>query len=279
MTAVDRPDFPLTGERISWSAIIAGAIAAAALAFILHGFAAAIGLAVSSAAPTWRDASIALVILSGLYLILAALASYGLGAYLAGRMRPAIAGTPPADADYRDGVHGLLTWALATVLTGLLLLLSAQALPRLAAPGAGSPAASVAGENIIAMDLDRLFRGGERRQQADVEQPRAAAARILLTVSSHNGMRADDRAELVRLVSTTTGLAPADADRRVTEVAGAAKTNIDRARRSTVILAFMAAAAALLGAVAAWFAGIAGGEHRDRRTTVPAFLEWSSVRR
>jgi hypothetical protein len=279
MTVVDRPDFTAPGERISWSAVIAGAMAAAALAFILHGFAAAIGLAVSSPAPTWRDASIALVILSGLYLILAALASYGLGGYLAARMRPVIAGTSPADADYRDGVHGLLTWALATVLTGLLLILSAQALPRLAAPGATSPATSVAGENIIAMDLDRLFRGGERRPQVDVEQPRAAAARILLTVSSHNGMRADDRAELVRLVSATTGLAPADADRRVTEVAGAAKANIDRARRSGVILAFMAAAAALLGAVAAWFAGIAGGEHRDRRTTVPAFLEWSSVRR
>jgi hypothetical protein len=66
--------------------IIAGAIAAAALALVPHTFALAIGLSVSSTAPTWRDASFALVALSGLYIILAALA-YGLGGYLAGLMR------------------------------------------------------------------------------------------------------------------------------------------------------------------------------------------------
>jgi hypothetical protein len=92
-------------------------------------------------------------------------------------------------------------------------------------------------------------------------------------------MKAEDRTELVRLVSATTGLAPADADRRVTEVAGQAKLNIDRARRSTVILAFMAGTAALLGAAAAWFAAIAGGEHRDGRNPVPRWLDWAPVGR
>ena len=58
-----------------WGPVIAGAICAAALAFVLHAFAAAIGLSVSSTAPTWRDASVALVLLSGLYLVLAAVAS------------------------------------------------------------------------------------------------------------------------------------------------------------------------------------------------------------
>jgi len=263
---------------ISWSAVVGGALAGAALAFILHSFAAAIGLAVSSGAPTWRDASIALVLLSGLYLILTALASYGFGAYLAARIRPASSAPVAADAEYRDGLHGVLTWALATVLTGLMLLMVAQALPRLAAPSAGGagPATSVAGENIIAFDLDRLLRGGERRQQqADFARTRAEAARILLTVSGHDGMRADDRAELVRLVSSTTGLAAADADRRVTEVAAQAKVNIDRARRSAVILAFMAGAAALLGAAVAWFAAIAGGAHRDDRSPVPPYLDWA----
>ncbi len=40
-----------TATDIQWSAIIAGAIAASALAFVLHSFAAAIGLSVSSTAP------------------------------------------------------------------------------------------------------------------------------------------------------------------------------------------------------------------------------------
>jgi hypothetical protein len=262
--------------NVSWSGIIGGAVAAAALAFILHSFAAAVGLAVSSTAPTWRDSSISLVLLSGLYLVLVALASYAFGGYLAARIRSPVTAAAGADAEYRDGLHGILTWALATVLTGLMLLITAQALPRLAAPSAGStgPATSVAGENIIAFDLDRLFRGGDRRQQLDLERSRAEAARILLTVSSHEGMRADDRSELIRLVSFTTGLPPADADRRVTEVAAQAKRNIDRARRSAVILAFTAGAAALLGAAAAWFAAIAGGAHRDNRSAVPVYLDW-----
>jgi hypothetical protein len=72
---------------LEWEPIIAGAIAAAALALVPHTFALAIGLSVSSTAPTWRDASFALVALSGLYVILAALVSYGLGGYLAGLMR------------------------------------------------------------------------------------------------------------------------------------------------------------------------------------------------
>src|SRR5262245_63962526 len=77
---------------LSLHPIIAGAIAAAALALVLHSFALAIGLAVSSTAPTWRDASFALVALSGLYVMLAALASYGLGGYLAGLMRARLRG-------------------------------------------------------------------------------------------------------------------------------------------------------------------------------------------
>ena len=51
---------------VNWGAITAGALAAATLAFVLHSFGVAIGLAVSSSAPTWRDASFALVALSGL---------------------------------------------------------------------------------------------------------------------------------------------------------------------------------------------------------------------
>lgn len=41
--------------NIQWSAIIAGAIGASALAFVLHTFAGAIGVSISSTAPTWRD--------------------------------------------------------------------------------------------------------------------------------------------------------------------------------------------------------------------------------
>src|SRR5204863_7208346 len=79
-------------------------------------------LSVSSTAPTWRDASVALVLLTGLYLVLAAIASYGFGGYLAGRLRPAITDGTSEETEFRDGAHGLLVWAIATVLTALLAL-------------------------------------------------------------------------------------------------------------------------------------------------------------
>src|SRR5262249_343397 len=49
-----------TAVGFHWTPVVAGALAAAALGFVLHSFAIAIGLGVSSTAPTWRDASFAL---------------------------------------------------------------------------------------------------------------------------------------------------------------------------------------------------------------------------
>lgn len=261
---------------LQWSAIIAGTVAAAALAFVLHSFAAAIGISVSSTAPSWRDTSFALVLVSGLYVLLVAVAAYSFGAYVAARVRARFAPAPAEQVEFNDGMHGLIVWALATLLTGFLALAAVEALPRLAAPSGTSagPAASAAGENIIAFDLDRLFRGGERRPAADLTYARSEAARILLTTASHSGMQADDRAYLVRLVSAETGLAPPDADRRVTDVAAAAQADINRARRSAIVLGFMIGAAALVGAAIAWAAACIGGRHRDGREAVPSWLDW-----
>jgi hypothetical protein len=276
MTNVDTRPVPV-GEavtmRIDWGAIVAGAIAAAAIAAVLHSFATAMGLSVSSAAPTWRDASAVLVLLSGLYLVLAALAAYGLGGYVAGRLRNRLTGAGPDQVEFHDGMHGLLVWALATLMTVLVAFATAQALTRLAAPSSG-PATSVAGENIVAYDLDRLFRS-ERQPQGDVNALRAEAGRILLTASSHRGMASDDRAHLVRLVAARTGLAAPEAERRVDDVVARARENIARARRSAVVVAFSAGAAALLGAIAAWFAACAGGRIRDGAETPSALWDWS----
>jgi hypothetical protein len=261
-------------SSIQWSSIIGGAITAAAVAFVLHGFATGIGVSISSTAPTWRDASFPLVFLSGLYLLLVAVVSYGVAGYIAARLRAREADAAGETA-FRDGMHGLLAWGLATLLTGVMALAVAQLTPRLAAPEGSNagPATSIAGENIIAYDLDRLFRG--ERPQTNINYARAEAGRILLTVSSHNGMTQDDRNYLVQLVAATTGLSQGDADRRVADVAARAKADIDRARHAAAILAFMAAAVALLGAAVAWFAACAGGRHRQGIETVPAFWDWT----
>jgi hypothetical protein len=57
MTSIEPRAEPLTDGavlQIQWGPIVAGGIAAAALALVLHNFAVAIGLSVSSPAPTWR---------------------------------------------------------------------------------------------------------------------------------------------------------------------------------------------------------------------------------
>jgi hypothetical protein len=274
---IDDPRAALSDRSVlyvQWGPVFAGAVAAAALALVLHSFAGAVGVSVSSTAPTWRDASTALVLLSGLYLILVALASYGLGGYVAGRARVPLGSGTPDEVEFRDGAHGLLVWAIATLLTGLLAFGAVQALTRLAAPAGGQAGAStsVGSENLVAYDLDRLFRSDRRPAESD-EQIRAEAGRILLTTAGHRGLAAEDRAYLVRLVAGRTGLAPADAERRVDDVVARARDNIRRARRGAVILGFMAGAAALVGAAAAWFAAAMGGRHRDG--AVAPSMTWS----
>lgn len=277
--SMDAPARPLAAQYsdIRWGAVIAGAIAAAALAIVLHGFALGVGFSVSSTAPTWRDASFGLVFASGLYLVLVALASYAFGGYVAARARGPVTADAVETSEFTDGLHGLVMWGLATLLTLLLALAAAQAASRLAAPSGSSagPATSVGGENLIAYDLDRLFRGAENRGQQNVTYDRSEAARILFTASSHRGLQQDDRAYLVRLVSAATGAAQPDAERRVNEAVTSTHDAISRARRAAVVLAFMIAAAALLGAAMAWYAAVEGGRHRDGRVAAPMWMDWS----
>ena len=260
---------------IYWGGIIAGAICAAALASVLHAFAGAVGISLSSTAPTWRDSSTALTLLSGLYLILVALASYSFGAYVAARMRVPLANAGEA-TEFQDGINGLLVWALATLLAGLIALAVAQAVTRVSTPSVGSAETSVAGENIVAYDLDRLFRSDRRPAgfEGNIGYSRAEAARILMTASSHRGIQSDDRNYLVRLVSALAGLAPPEAERRVDQIIAQAKENISRARRTVVILGFMVGAATLLGAASAWYVSIAAGRHRDGRETLHSLWDW-----
>ena len=254
---------------ISWGAVIAGAIAASALTFVLITFGAAIGLAIASPSATWRDTSVALALLSGLWLLLTAIASFALGGYLAGRLRATGESTTADEVELRDGLHGLLVWGLAILIGAALALGLARTA---AAPATGNvlaPTASTA-EPLLAFELDRLFRADRRPGEAVEPDVRAQAARIITTSLGHADMAAEDRAYLVRLLMARTGLAQPDAERRVTEVIAQARRAIRRARANAVILAFMAAASLLAGAAVAWFAAGFGGRHRDGEA-VPAF--------
>jgi len=260
---------------LSWTAVILGALVAAALSSILLTFGATIGLGLSSAAPTWRDASAALWLASGLYLILQALVSFGVGGYIAGRTSPAVVPLDPEETEHRDGLHGLGAWALAVTLGATLTAFVGSAALTRSNPTSTATNSSAA-EPLLSYELDRLFRGPRRPANVDLAQPRAEAGRILLTASSHTGMSSDDRAYLVQFVVATTGLAPADAEKRVDAVIADAQTAIKQSRRSSVILAFSVAAALLLGAVISWAAACVGGRHRDGEP-LPHWMRSSSA--
>jgi hypothetical protein len=50
--------------------------------------------------------------------------------------------------------------------------------------------------------------------------------------------------------------------------------NIDRARAGAAIIAFFAAAVALVGAAIAWAAACVSGHHREGLEAVPEFWDW-----
>jgi hypothetical protein len=260
-----------TRSFVQWSAVVAGALVAAALSLVLISFGSAIGLAILSSSPTWRDASPALAVGSGLFLLLTALVSFGLGGYLAGRLRERWSTTVPSDAvEFRDGVHGLLAWAIAAVISGLVIAASLAGVASKAVEPATSPAATT-GEPLIAYELDRLFRAERHPPQADLTYSRAEAGRILLAATGRQGITPDDRTYLARLVAATTGIAQPDAERRVDMAITGATVAVQKARRSAVILGFSTAASLLLGAAAAWYAATLGGRHRE--DVAPA-LSW-----
>jgi hypothetical protein len=246
--------------NLDWTSILAGALVAAAISSILVTFGAAVGLGVSSASPTWRDASIALWILSGLFLILQSLVSFGCGGYFAARVRSPYNSTATEDIERRDGFHGVASWALAVLIA---LVVAASVSLAAGRPTALTAPQSSTEPSALSYEIDHLFRSPRRLPASDVAPLRSEASRILLTSSSHQGVTSDDRTYLTQLVAAVAGLTGADAERRVDSIISESRQALSHARAAGIILAFSVATALLLGAVAAWAGAEAGGHHRD----------------
>lgn len=263
---IPTPGGPLS--YIHWGPGIAGALVAAAMSFVLMGFASAVGLMVASPSPTWRDTSLWLVILSGFWIIVVAVGSFAAGGYLAGRVRSTWRAAPD-EVEFRDGVHGLIAWALGVMLGAMLLTLTATTFA--ASTGASAPRDTAGAPGFLAYEVDRLFRS-DRRPEGATTEARAEAARILMKGFGRQDLPADDRTQLVRITSAVSGLAPGDAERRVIQVLAEARTAAAQARRSAVILGFCLAAGLAAAAAAAWLAAGVGGRHRDSEFAPP--MRW-----
>jgi len=261
---IPTPGGPLS--YIHWGPVIAGALLAAAVWSVLMAFASAVGLMIASPSPTWRDTSVWLAILSGFWVIVVTVGSYALGGYLVGRVRSTWRAAAD-EVEFRDGAHGLLAWALGVVLS-VALLWATAATYTAATNATQSPRESAGAPTFLAYELDRLFRS-ERRVEPVPAELRAEASRLIMKGVGRNDLPSDDRTHLVRMVAGTTGLAPADAERRVVQVIAEARNAASQARRSAVILGFCTAAALAAAAAAAWFAAGIGGRHRDSEFAPP----------
>ena len=268
---VPTPGGPLS--YIHWGPGILGAIVAAAISFVLMGFASAVGLMVASPSPTWRDTSVWLVLLSGCWIVIVAVGSFALGGYLAGRVRSTWAAAPD-EIEFRDGAHGLIAWAIAVLLGAVLLSLTASTF---AASTPSAPRDTAGAPAFLAFELDRLFRS-ERRIEPVPAEIRSEAGRILMRGLGRTELPTEDRAQLTRLTAAATSLAPADAERRVIQVIADARSAASQTRRSAVILGFCLAAGLAAGAAAAWVAAGIGGKHRDSKFAPPLRFGRARVR-
>jgi len=136
-----------TGKANDWGAIIGGALGAIAVSIIL--FTAGFGFGISTVEP-WsfaNEAPATFAIGTGIWLIVMQWLSAGFGGYLAGRLRAKWTALRTDEVLFRDTAHGLLAWALATVIVAALFAIGtgiAGTAAVTADPGAAADAADAA---------------------------------------------------------------------------------------------------------------------------------------
>jgi hypothetical protein len=278
----------LNNPGVSWGAVLAGAAAAAALSFILLIL--GVGLGLSSVSP-WSFNATAIGVSTIVWLAFMQLAASGIGGYMAGRLRVKWSSIHTDEVHFRDTAHGLLAWAVATLLTVALLAGGTRAVLSgaidagsgvAAAVGPAAAAGAKAGEggstNPLDYFSDMLLRAapaaGTGEAGSTVADQRVEIGKIFATSLSTGSLAADDRAYLGQVVASRTGVTQAEAEARVdavyaraTKAAADAKAKAqqaaDTARKAGAHTALWMFVALLLGAFVASLAATFGGRQRD----------------
>ena len=272
------------GSYVEWGAVIAGAVTAAALSFLLLTFGSAVGLSLSSPWPHAGVSGLTLVILATLFAILVQVGSFAAGGYIAGRMRARWHDAVATESQFRDGAHGFLVWALGIVIGAVIAVGTVGSAAKTGAQlgatvaggialGAGAAAGGAAngamqGSNPMDYTVDLLFRPAA----AEPATPQAAvpgaalpgampaaspqsdpgyrgqAARILSGGFARGDVQSGDREYLAKLVAARTGLSQQDAQARVDQTITQAREAAARAETEARIAADKARKAGILAA-------------------------------
>ena len=245
---------------VSWAAVAAGSVAAAALTLVLLAFGAGMGF---SAVSPWGNSGVSartFQIGTGVYLIVVAMLASTVGGYIAGRLRTRWVGVHTHEVFFRDTAHGFLAWGLATVVSAAFLAAAASNVA-----GGASTTQSAAPGGPVDYYVDALLRpnAAASPNTSDSVAIRREIARILTTGLRNGDVAAPDRTYVAQVVAARTGLSQADADKRVSDVLTQAKTDLDDARRAAAKLSLWLTASLLMGAFCASLAATEGGHVRD----------------
>ena len=296
MTTMAVTDISQTEQStVSWGAVIAGGVAAAALSLFL--LALGVGLGLSSISP-WSDQGVSastFQVGTGVYLVAMAMLASAVGGYLAGRLRRVWTGVHNDEIYFRDTAHGLLAWAVATIVSATVLGAAATHITAGAAagiaPAATAGAATASQSQPTDLYVDTLFRADPGQSGAAAQQPtplgagaaspaqgnrgsasRAEVGRLFAPVLRKGGdISAADRTYLAKVVAARTGLSQADAEKRVDDTIARAKQAADDARKTAAHLMLWLAAALLAGAVASMLGATEGGVLRDSKWYEPGW--------
>ena len=156
------------GSYVEWPSVFVGAVVALAVAFVLLTFGAAVGLTAVSPWTSTRGSIVAVSIGAAFWMILVHIWAFGLGGYLAGRMRHRRSGAAPTEVEFRDGTHGIAVWGLAVTTGAIVAALVAASVAR-GGLEAGASAARTSDPTTVATDLllrtTRPLRTGRRRRR------------------------------------------------------------------------------------------------------------------
>lgn len=270
-----------TPPHVDWPAIFAGALVAAAIAFVLGAFGSAIGLSLVSPFRGEGTPATLMLIAIGIWTLWVAASSFMAGGYLAGRLRRRVADASEHEVDIRDGCHGLVVWGLGVLIGGALLATGIQTTAKVgttataAATASAAAAATTAKPGQLQYYVNRMMRADDPSVTTASAARNSEVARIL---ERRGTISKDDRAYLGKLVAAQTKLPADQAAERVNatltsleEAETQARLAADIARKVSVIAAFLLAASLLIGAAGAWWGARMGGRHRDEQTVFAAF--------
>ena len=271
---------PSSASYIDWGAIIAGAVLAAAISTLMTAFGAAIGLSSTSPFTGEGISANALGIATAIYIIWVLISSFLAGGYLAGRMRRRVGDGTPHESEVRDGSHGLVVWALGTIMIAVLATSAVGGAIKVGADAAGgSIKALTQASGPIDVAIDRLIRSNG--QNAPSEAFRSSVTRIIGNGVATGTLSDSDKSYLTSQIAALAGVSPDEATRRVNDAVAQvnalsekAKQAAERARKVGVIIGFLSAASLAIAAAAAWFAATMGGKHRDDGVAFSPMTSW-----